>query len=90
MKSAIEALFNGTFADIEKLRPTQKQLKSLDDVIKCDEKLTALIQDNEEALKLFEQFKRALDEQQGEETYTFYKEGFRNGFQIALDGMDEE
>ena len=90
MKSAIQKLFYGTFADIEKLQPSKEQLKSLDIVIECDEKLTAILKENHEALQLFEKFKRAMDDNAGEETFAFYKEGFRNGFQIALDGMDEE
>ena len=90
MKSAIEQLFYGTFADIEKIKLSEKQLKSLDDVIECEEKLTELLKDNAEAAALFEKFKRALDESTNEETLAFYKEGFRNGFQIALDGIDED
>ena len=90
MKSAIEQLFYGTFADIEKLKLTEQQLKSLDAVIECDEKLRELLKGNEEALGVFEKFKRAVDDNAGEEVLAFYKEGFRNGFQIALDAMDEE
>ena len=90
MKSAIKELFYGTFADIEKLKLTERQRKSLDIVIECDEKLRKLLKGNEEALEVFEKFKRAQDENAGEEVFVFYREGFRNGFQIALDGMDEE
>ena len=90
MKSAIQELFYGTFADIEKLKLTERQLKSLDAVIECDKKLRELLKGNEEALSLFEKFKRAQDENTDGEIFAFYKEGFRNGFQIALDGMDEE
>ena len=89
MKSAIEEIFYGRFADIEKLQPSEKQLKSLDVVIECDDKLTALLKDNQEVLALFEKFKRALDDNAGAEALALYKEGFRNGFQIALDAMDE-
>ena len=49
-----------------------------------------LLKDNEEALALFEKFKRAMEENADEEVFAFYKEGFRNGFQIALDGINEE
>ena len=90
MKSAIQELFYGTFADIEKLKLTEQQLKSIETLTACDEKLTALLKENKEALTLFEQFKRAMEDSAGEETFTFYKEGFRNGFQIALDGMSED
>ena len=90
MKSAIREIFYGRFADIENLKPSEEQLKSLDVVIECDEKLTALFKDNQEVLDLFEKFKRALDDNAGAEAFAFYKEGFRNGFQIALDVMDED
>ena len=90
MKSAILELFHGTFAQIENLKPTAKQIKSLDLVIEYDEKLTKLIKDNQEALDVYKQFKHAMEESTYAETVTFYKEGFRNGFQIALDAMDED
>ena len=90
MKSAITELFYGKFADIERVKTSEEHKKSLNVVIECDEKLTELLKDNAEALITFERFKRALDDCDGEETLAFYKEGFRNGFQIALDGMDED
>ena len=90
MKSAIQELFYGTFADIEKLKLTAKQIKCLDIIIECNEKLTALFKDNEEALALLKQLKSAMDESAVEEVLAFYKEGFRNGFRIALDGIDED
>ena len=90
MKSAIKELFYGNFAQIENIKLTRAQLKSLDAVIECDEKLRELLKDNSEALNLFEKFKRASAENTDSEIFAFYKEGFRNGFQIALDGMDEE
>lgn len=90
MKSAIQALYYGKFAQIEKLKPTERQLKNLDIVMECDEKLTALLKDDNEALAIYGQFKRAMEENVCEESLTFYKEGFRNGFQIALDGLDED
>ena len=89
MKSAIEEIYYGRFADIEKLKLTKEQLKSLDTVIEYDEKLTALLKDNQEALALLEKLKRALDDNAGDEAFALYKEGFRNGFQIALDAMDD-
>ena len=90
MKSAITEIFYGRFADFENLKLNEAHLKSLDTVIECDENLTALLKDNHEALALFDKFKRALDKNTNEELLAFYKEGFRNGFQIALDGIDDD
>ena len=90
MKSSIQEIFYGRFADIEKMKLTKEQLKSLNVVIEYDEKLTALLKDNQEALALLEKLKRALDDNAGAEAFALYKEGFRNGFQIALDGMAED
>ena len=90
MKSAIEEICYSIFAQSEKMKLSEKQKKSLDLVIECDEKLTEMFKDNPEALKLFERFKHALEDNTSAEAFIFYKEGFRNGFQIALDGMDED
>ena len=90
MKSAIEKIFYGTFANIENLKPTAEQMKSLDAVIECDDQLTALFKDNAEILALYERFKRVMDDHAGAEAFALYREGFRNGFQIALDAMDED
>ena len=87
MKSAIEQLFNGTFAQIEKIKSSEELLTA---VIECDEKLKELLKDNQEALDAYEKLRNALDKSDCEELLAFYKEGFRNGFQIALDGMDED
>ena len=90
MKSAIEKLFYGSFKGVEALKLSEKQRKYLNVIVECDEKLTALLKDNQEAGELFERFKCAVDENAGAEALGFYKEGFRNGFQIALDGAKEE
>ena len=89
MKSAIEKLFYGTFAGFETIKLSDEQRNILDVVIECDEKLTAFFKDNQEAA-VFERFKCALDENAAIEACACYKEGFRNGFQIALDAMGED
>ena len=90
MKSAIEEICYAMFAQSDKMKLTEKQKELLDVVIDCDEKLRVLLKENQAALELLEKFKCALDESESEEAFLFYKEGFRNGFQIALDGMDED
>ena len=90
MKSAIEEICYGAFAQSKKMWLSPKQQKLLDTVIECDEKLTERFKDNQEVLSLFKNFKNALDEHSATEAFIFYKEGFRNGFQIALDAMDDE
>ena len=90
MKSAITELFYGALPKIETMKPSKAKLKILDTVIECDEKLTELFKENQEALVLYETFKLALDESAGEEAAAFYREGFRNGFRLALDVMEEE
>ena len=90
MKSAIEKIYYGTFADIEKIKLSAEQLKRLDIIIECDNKLNTLFKDNQEALALYERLKRALDDNACAEAITMYKEGFRNGFQLALDALNDE
>ena len=90
MKSAIAELFYGNFAQIGNIKLNQKQLKSLDAVIENDDKLRELLKDDAEALTLYEKFKRAIDENAGEEAVAFYRAGFRNGFRLALDVMEED
>ena len=89
MKSAIEKLFYGNFYPLEAPKPTAEQLKRMEAAEECDEKLTELLKGNEEALNLFEKFKDATDENTCAEVFLFYKEGFRNGFQLALDGAQQ-
>ena len=89
MKSAIEELYFGTFM-YETIKLSPKQQKCLDDIIECDNALRTLFQDNKEAGDYFARFKCALDENTAAEALACYKEGFRNGFQIALDAMGED
>ena len=90
MKSAIEKIFYGTFANIENLKPSAEESQHSAIAVECDKKLQELLKNNEAALTLFEQYKQAADESECAELLTFYKEGFRNGFQIALDAMNED
>ena len=90
MKSAIEKLFYGAMLPLEEVKPTQEQLDYLGVADECDEKLSALFKENGEARRLFERFKEAIDAHEGIEARIFYREGFRNGFRLALDAMDED
>ena len=89
MKSAIEDICYAMFAQSEKMNLSEKQRKLLAIIIECDEKLRAIFKDNQEVLTLFQNFKNASDEHEATEAFAFYKEGFRHGFQIALDAMDD-
>ena len=90
MKSTIEKLFYGALLPLEEVRTSKEQSECLQVADECDEKLSALFKENGEVLQLFQRFKDAVDENTAIEVRIFYKEGFRNGFRIALDAMDED
>lgn len=90
MKSAIEDML---FADLrldKSVKKFTKNSEALKELIKCDEQLTALLKKNPKNLELFEKFKKVSDEYDAEETVEYYKAGFRSGFWLAFDLMQEE
>ncbi len=89
MKSAIEELFGGELAN-QNPEMSKEYWKANELAIQKERALRALIKDNAEAIKAFEEYENADGEISGLEAIRFYKQGFRHGFRIAIDGLDEE
>lgn len=89
MKSAIEEIYYGSFGTHD---PDlgEEYSKALEKAREKEEALRELIKDNPEAVKLFEEYQNADGESLCVEVRGYYKQGFRNGFRIALDGASEE
>ena len=89
MKSAIEQIFDGELAD-QNPDKGKEYREANETAIKKERALRELIKDNAEAVKAFEEFEKADGEISGLEAIRYYKQGFRNGFRIAIDGLDED
>ena len=89
MKSAIEQVFGGELAN---QNPDMgKEYWELNSVaIQKEKALRELINNNAEAVKAFDDYINAEGDVSGEEAIAFYKQGFRNGFWLAFDLMNEE
>lgn len=88
MKSAIEEVFGGELAN-QNPDWGREYWESNKVAIKKEQALLELIKDNAEALKAFREYEKAEGETSGLEAIGYYKQGFRNGFRIALDALDE-
>lgn len=89
MKSAIEAVLGGEL--VNQNPDMGEEYWKLREVIQGKETaLLELIKDNEAALKAFEDYTEAEGESTGIEVIVFYKQGFRNGFRLAIDALDED
>ena len=89
MKSAIEQIFSGELVN-ENPDMGKEYREANQTAIKKERALRELIKDNAEAVKAFEEFEKADGEISGLEAIRYYKQGFRNGFRIAIDGLDED
>lgn len=89
MKSAIEEIFNGTFAGRDDYS-SKEGAKATARLSEHEEKFMQYIKDNPEAVESFKRYIELFSESMGADILDLYKAGFRNGFRIALDGLDEE
>lgn len=89
MKSAIEEIFNGTFGSKDEIS-SKEGGKATALLFEQEEKLMQYIKDNPEAVEVFRRYIELFSESMGTDVLDLYKAGFRNGFRIALDGLDEE
>ena len=89
MKSAIEAVLNRELAN-QNPDMSKEYWEANAVTIKKEKALLELIKDNAEAVKAFEDYTDAEGESSGMEVVAYYKEGFRNGFRIALDALKED
>lgn len=89
MKSAIEQILGGELAN-QNPEMSKEYWEAVSATEKKEEALLEFIKHNEKALKAFEEYQSAEGEISGEDAIAFYKEGFRNGFWLAIDVMKEE
>lgn len=89
MKSAIEELFGGNFGKIDLLKPTENQRRLMCDIGKYEKIVAAFLKDYPEAAKAFQNFKELTAKYNSENAIVYYKKGFRNGFRLAFDAMQE-
>lgn len=89
MKSAIEAVLNRELAN-QNPDMSKEYWEANAVTIKKEKAFLELIKDNTEAVKAFEDYIDAEGESSGLEVVAYYKEGFRRGFRIVLEGMKEE
>lgn len=89
MKSAIEEIFNGTFASRDDFS-SKEGAKATALLFEQEEKLMQYLKDNPEAMEVFRRYNELFSESMGADILDLYKAGFRNGFRIALDGLEEE
>ena len=88
MKSAIEEVLFKTFGNQNPdLGNEYWELRKVTQA--KEDKLLELIKDNEEAIKAFYEYQNSEGENSGIEVIGFYKEGFRNGFRLAIDTLDD-
>lgn len=90
MKSVIDEMCFGLRGTYESVRTSEKYFRLMDKVCKADNKLIEKLKDDEDAAKLYEQFKDAIEEASSEESKTFYKEGFRFGVLLGIEISEEK
>ncbi len=89
MKSAIEQLFCGKLVN-DNPDMSKEYWEAISVSAEKGEALLKLIRRNAEIRKAFEEYQDAKSEIVNEEGIALYKQGFRNGFWLALDVMKEE
>lgn len=89
MKSAIEDMFYEK-SGMREPRLGKAYRNAIEEAGKKEEKLLELLKDKEELLKVFKDYREANAKSLCEEMVGYYKQGFRNGFRIALDATDED
>ena len=89
MKSAIEEIFNGTFGCKDDYS-SKEGSKATATLFAQEEKLMQYIKDNPEAVESFKRYIELFNESVAVDVIDLYKAAFRNGFRIAIDGLDED
>ncbi len=90
MKSAIEDIMSEDSRLMEYMKRYIKDSKALDELIVCDEQLTAIFKNDPKMKELFETFKKWSEGYSADEATAHYKIGFRSGFLLALDVLSED
>lgn len=87
MKSAIEEMLFGNRGNLDSIKNSEEGEKLLDEVVATDEALRAKL--DLEQTELLKKFQQAIDDASFQDNIEYYKEGFRFGFLLALDVLDE-
>ncbi|MBD5636708.1 MAG: hypothetical protein HDP28_02660 [Clostridia bacterium] len=90
MKSVIEDILRGDFGLTKRVSKFIKNSKTLDEIIKYDEELTALLKKDSKKRRIFQKFKSAMDEHVADESTEYYKAGFCIGFRLALEVLNAD
>ncbi|MBD5636467.1 MAG: hypothetical protein HDP28_01415 [Clostridia bacterium] len=89
MKSAIEEIRNGSLSG-KSPNLGKEYKKAVAATAEKEAAILELIKDNKETLKAFKEYQDAEEESFYLEVRGYYKHGFRHGFRIAIDALDEE
>ncbi|MBD5636505.1 MAG: hypothetical protein HDP28_01610 [Clostridia bacterium] len=89
MDSAIDDLFFNEY-DLNGQFPSEEREKAELNEKESASFLMEIIKDNEKAVNAFKMYQLAKRHITYTELSYYYKRGFRQGFQIAIDGMREE
>lgn len=87
MKSAIEEMLFSNRGNLDSIKNSEEGEKLLDEVVATDEALRAKL--DPEQTELLKKFQQAIDDASFQDNIEYYKEGFRFGFLLALDVLDE-
>lgn len=87
MKSAIEEMLFSNRGNLDSIKNSEEGERLLDEVVATDEALRAKL--DPEQTELLKKFQQAIDDASFQDNIEYYKEGFRFGFLLALDVLDE-
>ena len=85
MKSAIEHLILGGEGKLDLIPMSAESIAQAEVVSEAEKELIKLIGKNSKLKEALRKFEEARDESNWLEVLTHYKEGFRNGFFLAID-----
>lgn len=89
MKSAIEEIY-GEMYDSQKPRFGKEYWNAIAVTAEKEKALIEFIKDNAEAIKVFEEYQNAEGDILCMEVSAYYKAGFRHGFRIVLDALNDD
>lgn len=84
----IRKMFKNEFVNIESIRRSAKSDEALDHIIKADDEIRNKLADKPELMKLYENVTNAFDESEYYASEQHYVEGFKFGFLLAMDILD--
>ena len=89
MESAIDDLFFRQY-DLDSQVPNEERKNAEREAEEKERVLLELIKDNDKAVRAFKMYQIAESCIPYRESSYYFKQGFRQGFRIAVDGLKEE